>query len=95
MDAERLAVLGALVQQQNEHTLRLQCVMDEIRQSILLSVRPHHDYQELVHVSQSIKLLYQILAVLNDIAEILLCCNDSFSTTSRSGMTLKQHHRNL
>ncbi len=29
MDAERLAILGALVQQQNEQILRLQCVMDE------------------------------------------------------------------
>ncbi len=54
MDAERLAVLGVLVQQQNEQILRLQCVMDERIQAIPLSVRPHHEYQEIV--SKSIKL---------------------------------------
>ena len=48
MDAERFDVFGLLVQQQNEQILRLQHVMDERRQAIPLSVRPHHDYQELV-----------------------------------------------
>ena len=91
MDAERFDMLGALVQQQNEQILRLQCVMDERIQAIPLSVRPHHEYQEIV--SKSIKFLYKNLAILNEIDEIR--GSDSFSTTSRSGMTLKERRRNL
>ncbi len=47
MNAETFDMLGALVQQQNEQILRLQRVRMR-RQAIPLSVRPHHDYQELV-----------------------------------------------
>ncbi len=60
-DAERLAVLRALVQRQNEQILRLQRVMDERRHAIPLSVRPRNDNRE--HVSKSIKHLYQNLAI--------------------------------
>ncbi len=60
--------------------------MDERRKAIRLSVRNWHDYQELV--SKSIKHLYQNLAILNEIDEIL-------PTTSQSGMTIKQHRRNV
>ncbi len=92
MDAERPDMLGALVQQQNEQSLRLQRVwMREDRPLLFLYV--------IIMIIKNLYENYRIsvskFAILNEIDDILLCGSDSLNTTSWSGMTLKERRRNL